>query len=165
MLYFEEMNFYRHEFFKIVPDSFFRVTFISGSENHKSHDNFFSYFPFPSSFFMASRGVGFLKFSENYNKTAWWCLYFVTPQVSWAEVFFGGIFWNYQNKYSVEQMWMTASEVFSFNFSKFFKPSFLGFIKSTDKPTTYHRPPTNRPPTKKKFEDQKFYNKFKMDNW
>ena len=56
-----------------------------------------------------------------------------------------------------------------------------GFLKTTDQPTTYHRPltnqptdhrptdqmhqpPINRPPTNKKFEDQKFYNKFKMDD-
>ena len=29
-----------------------------------------------------------------------------------------------------------------------FLSMFLGFLKTTDQPTTYHRPPTNRPPTK-----------------
>ena len=33
------MNFHGHEFFKTVSDSCFSVTFISGSENHKSYDN------------------------------------------------------------------------------------------------------------------------------
>ena len=51
-----------------------------------------------------------------------------------------------------------------------------GFLKSTEQSTTYHLPtdqptpdqmhrsPTNQPPTNKKFEDQKFYDRFKMDN-
>ena len=38
--FFKDKNFYEHEFFRIVSDSWFRVTFIFGSENHISHDNF-----------------------------------------------------------------------------------------------------------------------------
>ena len=35
------------------------------------------------------------------------------------------------------------------NLAKKFGPfCFLGFLKTTDQPTTYHLPPTNRPPTK-----------------
>ena len=38
----------------------------------------------------------------------------------------------------------------------------MGFLKTTDQPTTYHRPPTNRPtdhrpPISKKFQNQKKY--------
>ena len=34
----QQMLFERHEFFRTVPDRCFRFTFISGSENHESHD-------------------------------------------------------------------------------------------------------------------------------
>ena len=51
-----------------------------------------SYFPSPSTFFHALR-VAFFNFLKNYNKkTAWWVLYFVTPQVSGAEMFLGDFF-------------------------------------------------------------------------
>ena len=36
----QQMLFYGHEFFRTFSDSFFRVAFIFGNENHKSHDNF-----------------------------------------------------------------------------------------------------------------------------
>ena len=38
--FFKAINFDGYEFFRTVSDSYFRVTFISGSENHKSNDNF-----------------------------------------------------------------------------------------------------------------------------
>ena len=47
------MSFYGHEFFSTVSDSCFGVTFISGSDNHKSHDIFFQIFYFHQDFFMA----------------------------------------------------------------------------------------------------------------
>ena len=36
--YFKHLNFYGHEFFRTVSGNCFRVTFISGRENHKSHE-------------------------------------------------------------------------------------------------------------------------------
>ena len=62
------MSFYRHEFFRTVSDSCFRVTFISGSENHKSHDNFSPIFSTSIELFLWLWGVEFLKFLKNYNK-------------------------------------------------------------------------------------------------
>ena len=63
--------------FRLSCERTLSVAFTSGSVNHKSHDNFFLYFPCPPSFFMALKS-SFLKFSENYYKeTAGWGLYFV----------------------------------------------------------------------------------------
>ena len=42
--FFKGMDFYAHKFFITVSHSCFKFTFISGSENHKSHDNFPSTF-------------------------------------------------------------------------------------------------------------------------
>ena len=66
--FFKDMSFYRHEFFRTVSDSCFRVTFISGSENHKSHDNFSPIFSTSIELFLWLWGVEFLKFLKNYNK-------------------------------------------------------------------------------------------------
>ena len=38
--FFKDMNFYGHELFRTISDSWLFDTFISGSENHKLHDNF-----------------------------------------------------------------------------------------------------------------------------
>ena len=37
--FFKDMIFYGHEFFRTISDSFFKITFISGSEIPKSYDN------------------------------------------------------------------------------------------------------------------------------
>ena len=75
--FFKGMSFYGHEFFTTDSDSCFRVIFISGSENHKSHDNFYSIFSISIEFFLRFWGGAFLKFLENCNKeTAWWDLFF-----------------------------------------------------------------------------------------
>ena len=80
--FFKNINFYGHEFFRTVSDSCFRVTFITGIENHKSHDDFsFIFFISIKVFYSFEEFIFFLlKFLENYNKeTAWCSLYFVTP--------------------------------------------------------------------------------------
>ena len=69
---------------------YFRVTFICGSENHKSHDNFSFKFSISIKLSLWFWGVGFFKFSKNCNKwTAWWGLYFVILYVLEVETFLG----------------------------------------------------------------------------
>lgn len=51
-----------------ISDSCFRVSFISGSVNNKSHDNFSFVFSISVKFFLWPSGVPFLKFLENYQK-------------------------------------------------------------------------------------------------
>ena len=115
----KDMNFYRNEFFRTISSSCFRVSFISGSKNHKSHDNFSFIFTFSIKLFLWLWGVAFLKFSENYKKeTAWWRLYFATPQVTEAETFFWGFL-----KFP-EQLRTIASELLNVFFSKLFNRHF-----------------------------------------
>ena len=80
-VFLKDMNFYRHEFF--------RITFICGSKNHKSHYNFSFRFSISIKIFLWIWIATYLEFSEIYNKeTAWWGLYFITPQVAGAETIF-----------------------------------------------------------------------------
>ena len=80
--FFKDINFYGHAFFRTISDNCFRVTFIPGSENHKLHDSFSFIFSIYIKLFSWIWGVVFLNFLKNYDKeTAWWSLYFVTPQV------------------------------------------------------------------------------------
>ena len=51
-MFFKNMKFYRHKFFRTFSDSCFRVTFILRIINHMKI--FLSYFPFPSSSFYKS---------------------------------------------------------------------------------------------------------------
>ena len=85
------MSFYGNEFSRTISDTCFRITFISGSESHKSYNNFPFMFSISINNFLWLWGIAFLKFSENYNnETAWLGLYFVSPQFSGAETFLGG---------------------------------------------------------------------------
>ena len=63
---FKHMNFNGQEFLKTVSDSYFKVTFISGSENHQLHDNlsFFHIFHFHQASFMAFKSSLFEIFGK-----------------------------------------------------------------------------------------------------
>ena len=61
--FFNNTNFYEHKFSITVLDSCFRVTFISGNENHKLHDIFHD----RQVLLFMVLSSSFLKFSENYN--------------------------------------------------------------------------------------------------
>ena len=88
--FFNSTSFYGHQLFRTVSDNCFRVTFICGSENHKSHDNFSFKFSISIKLSLWFWGVGFFKFSKNCNKwTAWWGLYFVILYVLEVETFLG----------------------------------------------------------------------------
>ena len=64
------MNFYGHEFFRTVSDSCSRVAFISGNENHKSHDNYFFIFSMPVKPFYGFQEKLFETFTKLQWKTA-----------------------------------------------------------------------------------------------
>ena len=81
------MIFLRTWILRTVPDSCFRVNFISGSRNYMII--FFPIFHFHQAF-LWFWGETFLKFSENYNKETSWGLYVVTPEAAGAEIFLGG---------------------------------------------------------------------------
>ena len=96
--FFKDMNFYGHEFFRIISDNCLRVTFLSSGENHKSHDSFSFIFSISIKLFSwlwevcSSKAIVFLNFLKNYGKkTTWWSLYFVMLQVSAADTLFWGI--------------------------------------------------------------------------
>ena len=58
------MNLHRHEFFRTVSDSCLSVTFISGSENHKSHGNFSFRFCMSVKLFLWLWGIVFWNFQK-----------------------------------------------------------------------------------------------------
>ena len=77
----------------LAPPSLIRVkfTFISGNENHIS--NYIFIFFISIRLFVWFWAVAFLKFLKSHEKeTAWWGIYFVTQQVSWAEMILGEVF-------------------------------------------------------------------------
>ena len=61
-------NFYGHEFFKTVSNTCFRVTFIFGSENHESHNNFSFIFFIHIELLLGLLKIAFLKFSKKLQK-------------------------------------------------------------------------------------------------
>ena len=128
------MNFYGDEFFRTVSGSCFRVIFIPGSENHKSHDNFSFIFSISFKVFLWIWGADVLKFLENYNKqTAWWDLYFVTPQVSSAENFLFFLFFLFFEFSGISELitWRATVDnrfwALKYFFSKLFNRSFFFF--------------------------------------
>ena len=62
--FFKDMNFYGLEFLRTVPDICFRITFISDSENHRSHDSFSFIFSMSAKLFLWLWGVAFWNFQE-----------------------------------------------------------------------------------------------------
>ena len=85
------MNFNRHEFFRTVSDSCFKVNFISGGENHQSHDNL-SCFAFSNSiklFFMALKSSFFEFFRKLLKRNSVMESIFSYTQVWGAYTFFG----------------------------------------------------------------------------
>ena len=77
----------------LAPPSLISVkfTFISVNEHHISNYIFIVFISIR--LFVWFWAVAFLKFLKSYHKeTAWWGIYFVTQQVSWAEMILGEAF-------------------------------------------------------------------------
>ena len=97
--YFKHLNFYVYGFFRTVSGRLFRVTFIPGSENCKSYENFFFIFSISIKlFFMVLRS----SFFEIFGKLQWrnsmigFMFCYTAGLRSWDV--FVGIFWNFKNK-------------------------------------------------------------------
>ena len=105
------------------------VTFMSGNENHKSND-FFSFYIFHFIKALRSSCSGIF-----WNSAVESVFINVSCLSSYMDIFLG-FFWNSQNIFSLEQLWMTASKLFGTFSWKFpvidlfcLKPFHLSFDK------------------------------------